>query len=299
MHYCMYLRKSRADIHSGMDVKEVLKRHEDTLYAVAKAMGISIDTVYREVVSGENIADRPMMKTLLSEVEQGIWNGVFVMEIERLARGNTIDQGIIIQAFQHSKTKIITPIKTYAPEDEYDEEYFEFSLFMSRREYKTINRRMQRGRLASIHEGKYPASTPPFGYQKIKLPQEKGFTLSPIPQQAKVVTDIFTAYAGGMTAAAIAELLNQKGIRTAKGNFWKQNAILDILKNPIYIGKLRWNHRQVQKTVVNGEVIKHRPHSKQALLTDGLHPAIVSNELFEQVNQRLDKRKRCKSGQKN
>ena len=44
---------------------------------------------------------------------------------------------------------IITPIKIYDPNDEYDEEYFEFGLFMSRREYKTIKRRMQRGRVAA------------------------------------------------------------------------------------------------------------------------------------------------------
>ena len=47
----------------------------------------------------------------------------------------------------------MTPSKTYDPENEFDEEYFEFGLFMSRREYKTINRRLQRGRAASIKEG--------------------------------------------------------------------------------------------------------------------------------------------------
>jgi DNA invertase Pin-like site-specific DNA recombinase len=40
---------------------------------------------------------------------------------------------------------------------------------MSRREYKTINRRIQRGRLASANEGKAIASTAPYGYEKIKL----------------------------------------------------------------------------------------------------------------------------------
>ena len=38
------------------------------------------------------------------------------------------------------------------------EEYFEFGLFMSRREYNTIKRRLQRGRLASVREGKYVAT---------------------------------------------------------------------------------------------------------------------------------------------
>lgn len=70
------------------------------------------------------------------------------MEVERLGRGNTLDQGIILNAFKYSSTKIITPMKSYDPNDEFDEVYFEFSQFMSRREYKTILRRMQRGREA-------------------------------------------------------------------------------------------------------------------------------------------------------
>lgn len=80
-------------------------------------------------------------------MESGSKKDVFVMEVERLARGDTIDQGIVAQTFKYSNTKIITPMKIYDPNNEYDEEYFEFGLFMPRREYKTTNRRLQRGRI--------------------------------------------------------------------------------------------------------------------------------------------------------
>ncbi len=43
-------------------------------------------------MSGETIAARPVMQQLLNEIEQNVWSGVLVMEIERLARGDTIDQ---------------------------------------------------------------------------------------------------------------------------------------------------------------------------------------------------------------
>ena len=61
---------------------------------------------------------------------------------------------MVSNAFQYSGAKIITPQKIYDPNNEFDEEYFEFGLFMSRREYKTINRRLQRGREISTQEGK-------------------------------------------------------------------------------------------------------------------------------------------------
>ena len=110
-----------------------------------------------------------------------MWDGVLVVEVERLARGDTIDQGVVSRAFQYSDTKIITPTKTYDPDNEFDEEYFEFGLFMSRREYKTIKRRLNAGRIASVKEGKYCGTKPPYGYERIKLHGEKGLRYSLCP----------------------------------------------------------------------------------------------------------------------
>ena len=153
-NYCIYLRKSRADLDAEAHGEgETLARHEKALVELAHRQGINITKIYREVVSGETIASRPVMQQLLSDVGNRLWAGVLVMEIERLARGDTMDQGIVAQAFKFSYTKIITPQKTYDPNNEFDEEYFEFGLFMSRREYKVINRRLQNGRLASVKEG--------------------------------------------------------------------------------------------------------------------------------------------------
>ena len=131
MSHCLYLRKSRADLDAeARGEGETLARHEKALLELGKRQKLNITQIYREIVSGETIAARPVMQQLLSEVEQGVWDGVLVMEVERLARGDTIDQGIVAQTFKLSGTKIITPMKTYDPNNEYDEEYFEFGLFM-------------------------------------------------------------------------------------------------------------------------------------------------------------------------
>ena len=195
MQYVIYLRKSRADIEAEAHGEgETLLRHEKALLDLAKRQKLNVTEIYREVVSGETISARPMMQKLLEEVEQGIWTGVLVMEIERLARGDTIDQGIVAQAFKYTGTKIITPMKVYDPSNEFDEEYFEFGLFMSRREYKTINRRIQRGRIASVKEGKYISSVAPYGYDRIKIKNDKGYTLKSNPDQAAVVKMIYDLY---------------------------------------------------------------------------------------------------------
>lgn len=301
MQYCMYLRKSRADMEAEKHGEgETLLRHEKTLLDLAKRKKINITKVYREVVSGETISARPEMQQLLSEVEQGVWHGVLVMEVERLARGDTIDQGVVARAFQMGNAQIVTPMKTYDPNNEFDEEYFEFGLFMSRREFKTINRRIQRGRIASVKEGKFISSVAPYGYNKVKIKNDKGYTLEINPEQAEVVKMIYNLYTTGelqedgtfekLGCVRIARKLDSLGIKPMLKDTWSRASVQDILKNPVYIGKIRWAYRKEIKTVKDNEVIVTRPSSEEYILADGIHEAIISEDIFNKVSKILSGR---------
>lgn len=292
MPYCMYLRKSRAD-NPGETIEAVLSRHEQELLRVGQRLGLTITQIYREVVSGETIAARPEMQKLLVSVEAGAWDGVLVMEVERLARGDTIDQGIVAQAFQFSNTKIITPIKTYDPQNEYDEEYFEFALFMSRREYKTINRRQQRGRTAAVEEGKWPWNTAPYGYHITKLEGVRGFTLSPDEKDAAIVKMIYDWYTGregeSLGISRILRRLNELHIPSPSGRDWTSATVRGILTNPVYAGFVKRGFRPSVKHVVDGKVVRSRPRAapEDILLVRGLHPAIIKEEQYERAAARL------------
>ena len=293
MPYSMYLRKSRADAEAeARGEGETLARHEKALLELAKRLHLNVTEIYREVVSGETIAARPVMQQLLNEVEQGAWEGVLVMEVERLARGDTIDQGIVAQTFKFSDTKIVTPLKVYDPANEYDEEYFEFGLFMSRREYKTINRRLQRGRVASVKEGKYVSNKPPYGYRRVKLERDKGFTLEIVPEEAEIIRLIYDLYTSGellpdgtrkrLGVSLIVRRLNALKVPTKMGGDWVVATIRDILINPVYCGKIRWNWRHQVKRMVDGKLSVERPRAsvEECVIVNGLHPPIVSEETF-------------------
>ena len=58
-----------------------------------------------------------------------------------------------------------------------------------------------------------------------------------------------------------------------------------MLSNPIYIGKIRWNSNKQKKILINGQIIKKRKkgNNEDLILVEGLHPAIISNELFDIV----------------
>lgn len=291
--YLIYLRKSRTDLEAeARGEGETFARHEKTLLELSKRLKLNVTAIYREVVSGETIDERPEMQRTLEEVEDGKWAGVLVMEVERLARGDTVDQGIVAQVFKYNGTKIITPMKIYDPNNEFDEEYFEFGLFMSRREFKTINRRLQRGRLDSVKEGKYVGSVAPYGYERVKLVKEKGFTLSIIEEQAKIVRLIFELYTVGepdengnyvrLGAQLIAHRLNELKIPAPKGGMWVLETITSMLKNPVYIGKIKWGTRPIIKKRKDGKIIKSRPRAREGeyKLYEGRHPAIIAMDTY-------------------
>lgn len=267
--YCMYLRKSRADAEAeSRGEGETLARHMKMLTELADKHDLNVVRVYKEIVSGDSIAARPQMQALLADVNDGRYSGVLVAEIERLARGDTVDQGIVAQAFRKTSTKIITPAKIYDPDNEFDEEYFEFSLFMSRREYKTINRRMQAGRLASVKEGNYIGTFAPYGYRKIS-PAPKLHTLEVIPEEAETVRFIYRLYLQGHGPKFIANELDRMGISPQKSRFWEPSSIKKILSNPLYCGKVSWKTR-----------------SGGCITCSGIHEPIISEETFSSVQKK-------------
>ena len=295
--YCIYLRKSRADFEAEQHGEgETLSTHKKTLLALAGRLNLPVTEIYQEIVSGDTIAARPEMQRLLDDVNDGRWAGVLVMEVERLARGDTMDQGLVAQSFKYSGTKIITPLKTYDPSDEFDEEYFEFGLFMSRREYKTINRRLQRGREAAAKAGKWQSQAP-YGYKKKKLEHDKGWTLEVDPETCENVRMMFDWYVNGaelngetrrLGIQSIARRLNEMGIPSYRHDYWQKETIRDIISNPAYAGLVRWGYRKTTKKIVDGKPVKSRPITDDnCIIAEGLHEGIVSRELFDRAQEIL------------
>ncbi len=286
--YAIYLRKSREDIESEKyGESETLARHEKILTTLAEKRNLTIGKIYREVVSGETISERKEMQKLLKDVENEKWTGVLVVEVERLARGDTADQGRVSKAFKYSHTKIITPVKTYDPDNEFDEEYFEFGLFMSRREYKTINRRLQRGREVSVSEGKFVGNIAPFGYDRVKLKDSKGYSLSINQNEASIVKEIFRLYAfEGNTINSVVKQLNNMNLKPRISNEWTISSVKDILSNPTYVGKIVWNRRKQKKKTKNGHLIISRPRNNEYLIYDGLHEPIIDTETWDLVQEK-------------
>ncbi len=289
---CMYLRKSRADEEAEKRGEgETLTKHKTALLKVVKSKNLNIVKIREEVVSGESLIHRPQMLELLKEVEEGKYDAVLCMDIDRLGRGNMQEQGLILETLKNSNTKVITPRKTYDLHDEFDEEYSEFEAFMARKELKIINRRLQRGRIMSIEKGNYIATLPPYGYE-IEYRENGIRTLKPHPEQSKVVELIFDWYVDdGLGGNNIATKLNKLGYRSYTGKDLSSSAVLTMIKNPVYIGKVCWRKKKFEKSKdPSKKRIAKLQNVNDWIIVDGKHPPLVSEEMFYKAQDILNKK---------
>lgn len=289
--YLVYLRKSRAD-GEHETVEEVLAKHYKMIqdYAAAKLGGtIPEELIYREIVSGETIQDRPEMKKVLDRIQAEDITGVLVIEPQRLSRGDLSDCGTVIRAFRYTETLIITPTKTYDLADKFDRKFFEMELMRGNDYLEYVKEIMMRGRIASVQAGNYIGSGSPYGYDKIK--DGKTFTLAP-NGEADVVRLMFELWTtGNIGTTTIAHKLNEMHIKPRKSELWSSASIRDMLRNPVYIGKIRWNWRKNVKKYEDGELVTSRPHAKPEdwILVEGKHEAIISEEVFDAAQERFGK----------
>lgn len=291
--YAIYLRKSRADLELEKNGKtDTLKRHRTILLNLAKTLGIDINKIkiYEEVVSGETIKERKEMQQLLDNIELKRFKAVFVVEVSRLSRGDKSDQGEIIKLFKYSHTLIITPDKTYDLSNEKDEELFDEELTNSSKELRVTKKRLNRGRNSSVLEGKYVASIPPYGYTRKKIEDDRGYTLEENSSESIIVKKAFNMYVyENLSICGIARALNDSEYKPRNTDKWTPSTLKDMLRNPIYIGKIRWNHRKTVKILKRREVFSTRPRNNDSLIVDGLHQGLISQEIWDLAQAKLNK----------
>lgn len=257
----MYLRKSRAD-RAEEPVEVTLLRHEEALTQVARAQGITVRRIYREVASGDRLEGRQEMKRLLHDCQEPDFEAVLCMDIDRLGRGSMAEQGYILDTLKGAGIRLITPRKTYDLNNDMDETYSEFESFIARQELKAIKRRLQRGVTQSAQRGNF-VSAPPYGYARAMNARQP--TLTPVAEEAEAVRLIFDWYTREQLGCQrIADRLNAMGYLPRRAARFSRTTVLDILENPVYIGRV----------VRRGSA---------AVDTAGIHPPIIGEDVFEKA----------------
>lgn len=300
-----YLRKSQSD-DPLLTVEEVLAKHESILDEWdLKHLGALVpeENRFREVVSGETIKERPEINKVLRLIESPKYKAIKIVEPQRLTRGDLEDIGRIMKLLKHTNTYIITPERMYDLHDEYDWNAFEAELKRGNDYLKYIKKILERGRLISLSQGNYIAAKPPYGYNKIFVTEGKRKipTLEENKEQADVVRLIFDLYVNkNMGSNKICNYLDSLSIKPPKGKYWSPDALLEMLQNVHYIGKVKWNWRKTVDIVENGEFVKTRRKAKygEYLIYEGKHNGIIPDELFYTAQEKRGRNPRTKAAAK-
>ena len=288
----VYLRKSRAD-DPLLTTEEVLSNHEAMLDEWAERnlpYPIPQENRFKEVVSGESIADRLEFQRVLKMVESDSIKAVLVKELSRLGRPDKQEIGYISKIFRYTETLVITPSRTFNIADEFERKMFEQELEQGNFYLEYNKRILKAGRDLASKKGAY-LNLAPYGYDKTRIDdgRKKVSSLAINEEQANIVRMIFDWFVHeNIGTQTISNRLNDMKIKPPKINVWRAEAIRDILENPIYIGMIRWNTRKGVWVVEDGEFKKTRPVNKgdDRILTKGLHDPIISEELFNLAQEK-------------
>jgi len=294
--YWIYLRKSRADIEAeARGEGETLSKHRKALFKFAKERKLNITRVFQEIVSGESILHRPQMMEMLRLMEESPPKGVLCMDIDRLGRGDKIDQGIIERTFKNTGTLIVTPTEIYDMNDESGEFNVEVRSFLARLELKQTTKRLQGGRLRSVEEGNYLATRPPYGYLIEKNAKGERY-LVPHPDQAPIVKMIYEWYTHDdpgkrMGSNKIARELNRLGYKTYSGKPWDASTVLSILKNAVYAGRIQWKKKEQKKSSTPGKKRDTRTRPRHEWIdVPGKHEPLISMETYQKAQEILGRK---------
>lgn len=296
-----YLRKSRSD-DPTLTVEEVLEKHERQLNEWAERnLGRQIPekNKFREVGSGETIESRPEIQKVLKMIESPKIKGVLVKEVSRLGRPSLKEIGILSELFQYSNTLIITPERVFDLRNKYDKDAFEREMMRGNEYLEYFKEIQQNGRLASVSQGNFIGSVPPYGYNKIWVMdgKKKCPTLEIKESEATIVRMIFDMFVNkNIGVHLIARKLDEMKIKPPKGEHWSPEALRDMLVNIHYIGKVKWNWRKTVAIVENGEVKKTRPKAQvgEYLIYDGRQEPIVTDEIFKAASEKIGNNPRTK-----
>lgn len=146
-------------------------------------------------------------------------------------------------------------------------------------EYYLINLsgEVQRGMAEKASRGE--AMSRQFGYDIV------GKTYVP-NADADIVREVFASFVSGEGERAIATRLTARGVRTSRGNPLDNRWVDYMLRNPVYIGKIRWS--------LDGHAASKRDYDNPNIqIYDGNHPPLIDMDTWDAAQQRIAANKKA------
>lgn len=258
------------------NIKEYCERVGHEIYKLYEDRGIS----------GKNIANRPGIKQLLHDATENKFDLVIVWKLNRISR-KLLDILNIVELLEKHNIAFRSLTENFETETPSGKLQLNIMGAIGQFERETIGENVKMGMIARSKEGQWNGGIV-LGYDSVEIPNEgkkrKHTVLKVNEKEANTVRTIFKLYSEGYGYKAIVNKINREGYKTKKGNQFAVSTVKTILKNPIYIGKIRFNVRQ------DWSKKRMKNINENYILADGQHEAIIDMETWDKVQVILKER---------
>lgn len=242
-------------------------------YAKRNGYAILPEHVYvDEGISGRKAEKRPAFMKMVAAAKSkpAPFEVIFVHKIDRFARSR--EDSVVYKSLLRKECGVKVISITENIEDD------KFSIILeamleAMAEYYSINlsEEVKKGMTEKAMRGGLQ-STPSFGYTV------KNNVLVPVEDEAAIIQEVFNRFISGEGYFPIAKWLNELGVTTHRGSRFEHRTVEYIIRNPVYIGKLRWNPAGRSRRDYDNENI---------ILADGKHEPLIDMETWNLAQRRV------------
>ena len=271
----IYTRKST---EHGLDMEfNSLQNQEEACKAYILSQAFNGWEYYKTFSDGGisgGTMERPGLQALLEEIRARNIQVVVVYKVDRLSR-SIFDFHKMMQEFSKYDCNFVSITQSFDTSNSMGKLTLNMLLSFAQFEREVSAERVRDKIAASKAKGLWMGGTIPLGYDI----EDRHLVVN--EKEAEVVRQIFQKYSEIQNMQSVAEWLNGQGLYTKKwiakhskrehgGEPFQKSGIQRILTNPVYIGKIT--------------------HYAQNKIYNGVHKAIISQELWEQVQEIVRRR---------
>ena len=220
--------------------------------------------------TGANL-ERPAFQRLVADIEAGKIDVLVVYKVDRLSR-SLLDFAKVIDRFNRAGTAFVSVTQNFSTADAMGRLTLNMLMSFAEFEREMIAERTRDKIAAARRKGKWTGGPVPLGYDVV----DKHLVVNEL--EAVVVREIFDLYLKHRSALSVMRVLNETGRATKrhqakngnvrKARAWTKDAVLRILKNPVYAG--------------------YMPYRDE--IHPGEHDAIVDRDTYTRTRALLDDR---------
>ena len=232
--------------------------------AFAEKNGITILRHYIDRAFSAKTDNRPEFQNMIKDSGKHLFDMIIVWKLDRFAR-NRYDSARYKAALKKNGVKVVSATEIIS---DGAEGIILESVLEGYAEYYSadLSEKVVRGMTENALKSKYNGGTRPIGYL---IDSDQCFQLDPLT--APFVREVFQRYDEGATMTQIRDWLNEQGVKNTRGQKMTYNSVQHLLSNRRYIGE--YTYRDI-------------------VVPDGI-PAIVPQDLFDRVQQKLAKNKKA------